>query len=47
MKIDYVKAGDYLIPALTVLNKRHNIGNTKCYAVHSYKNIIVQYIRLS
>lgn len=26
MKIDYVKAGDYLIPALTVPNKRYNIG---------------------
>ncbi len=26
MKIDYVKVGDYLIPALTVPNKRYNIG---------------------
>ena len=26
MKIDYVKVGDYLIPALTVPDKRYNIG---------------------
>lgn len=26
MKIDYVKIGDYLIPALTVPDKKYNIG---------------------